>query len=193
MIEKQDFWLFPTVISRFNLTNDIKNFDTIVQSIEDEQPSINLLIKNGYRSNSSSFLNKLPNLKNTIQTCVDQYTNNLGLENCNISYSWCNVYAKNGQIKPHRHELSIVSGVFYARADDFAGELVFDNPLNMFRVNEISKTKTEYNTHDFKFNVSTGDLILFPSWIMHYSENNFSDARYLISFDTGIKNYGMVS
>jgi uncharacterized protein (TIGR02466 family) len=191
MNEKKDFWVFPTVISQFNLADDFENFDNITSFIEEEDPSVNMLIKNGHRSKSSKFLEKLPDLKNKIQNCINQYTDNLGLTECEISYSWCNIYSQNGYIKPHRHELSIVSGVFYAKADEYSGELVFDNPLNMFRVNEISTKKTEYTTHDFKFGVSSGDLIIFPSWIMHYSENNFSNARYLISFDTRIKNYGL--
>lgn len=192
MIENTPFWLFPTIISKFNLNSEIKDFNKIVSVIQGEQPSSNLLIKNGTRSMRSNFLKKIPELKVTIQNCVDIYSNYLGLERCDISYSWCNVYSKNGEIKRHRHELSMISGVFYVKADLQSGDLVFDNPLNMFRVNEISVYKTDYNTHDYKFNVSTGDLILFPSWIMHYTENNFSDERYVISFDTRIKNYGMV-
>ncbi len=186
MLKKEECWLFPTVINLYSLLDTVSTTEVCLQ-IDKEAPANNSLITNGIRSSASNFLNSLPAVKTAMQKCVDNYTEQLGLFPCEISYSWCNIYSRNGFIKPHRHELSLVSGVFYAGVDNNSGELVFDNPCQPFKVNEISTKITEYNRQHFKFNVVAGDLILFPSWIMHYSENNFSDKRYVVSFDTGLK------
>lgn len=189
MIKKAECWLFPTIINVYNLLDSV-NVDEINNKIEEtEQVDTYYKLFNGKgsRSSSSSFLDNSSVLKDAIQKCVDLYSDQLGLFPCTITYSWCNIYKDGGTIKPHRHELSLISGVFYSKADDHAGELIFDNPCQPFKVNEISTRLTEYNRQAFNFKVSAGDLILFPSWIMHYTENNFSSQRYVVSFDTGLK------
>ncbi len=189
MIKKAECWLFPTIINVYNLLDSV-NLDEINNNIE-ETELVNTYHKlfngKGLRSNSSQFLDSNLGLKTAIQECVDSYNDQLGLYPCEVTYSWCNIYRDGSTIKPHRHELSLISGVFYSKADDNSGELIFDNPCQPFKVNEISTRLTEYNRQAFSFKVSLGDLILFPSWMMHYTENNFSNQRYVVSFDTGLK------
>lgn len=189
MIKKAECWLFPTIINVYNLLDSV-DLNKINENIEAEE-MVNtyhgLFVGGGLRSNSSTFLASAPELKTAIQDCVDLYSEELGLFPCKVTYSWCNIYRNGSTIRPHRHELSLVSGVFYSKVDDASGELVFDNPCQPFKVNEISNRLTEYNRQKFKFNVTAGDLIVFPSWLMHYTENNFSNHRYVVSFDTGLK------
>jgi uncharacterized protein (TIGR02466 family) len=189
MIKKAECWMFPTIINVYSLL-DVANLEEISTNIE-ETELVNsyhgLFNGKGLRSNTSQFLDSNLTLKSAIQECVDLYSDQLGLHSCTLTYSWCNIYREGSTIKPHRHELSLVSGVFYSKIDDDSGELVFDNPCQPFKVNEISTRVTEYNRQSFRFKISPGDLILFPSWIMHYTENNFSNQRYVVSFDTGLK------
>lgn len=189
MTYKNNYFLFPTVISVFDLNNSEIDFGNIINKIDEESKSHNGLIKNGVRSQQSKFLDLLPELKNSLNNCVLQYTEELGLLDCAISYSWCNIYQKNGNIKPHRHELSVISGAFYPFADGYAGQIVFNNPCGVFKINEVTKHFTEYNRQEFEIDVFPGLLVLFPSWLTHYSENNQAENRYVISFDTTLKEY----
>lgn len=186
MIKKSEWWLFPTIINVYNLLDTV-DLTEINLKIEQQEFINNPLINKGLRSRSSFFLDSTPSLQNAIQECIDSYVEQLGLLPCKISHSWCNIYRQSGFIKSHRHEMSLVSGVFYSKVDNSSGEIIFDNPCQPFKVNEMSLRLTEYNRQEFKFNISLGDLILFPSWIMHYTENNLSNNRYVTSFNTGLK------
>jgi uncharacterized protein (TIGR02466 family) len=186
MIDQNSYYLFPTVVSTFNIFSDVSNVMDIVESIKTESKGYNGLIAKGERSESSRFLEKHPELKSIIQNCIDNYTEELGLIKNKISYSWCNHYSKEGTIKPHRHELSVVSGAYYPFVDGYGGQLVFDNPCSIFKINEVTKDFNEYNRQDFRFDIFPGLLILFPSWLTHYTENNQAENRFVISFDTTI-------
>jgi uncharacterized protein (TIGR02466 family) len=184
-MHRSDYFLFPTVVSSYMIE---ANAMDIVMQIDNEIKGYNGLIEKGSRSERSAFLDKNLELKEKIQSCVDDYTKSLGLIPNKISYSWCNHYKKEGTILPHRHELSVISGAYYPFSDGYAGRLMFDNPLSVFKINEVSEEFNEYNRQTFDLEVFPGLLVLFPSWLTHYSKDNQADNRYVISFDTTIKN-----
>lgn len=162
---------------------------SVIREIDSQTTAHNGLIRNGLRSAGSNFLDNFPDLKLAINNCIDKFTNELGILDCGIKYSWCNKYNKDGKITPHRHELSVLSGAFYPFATGYAGQIVFDNPCGVFKINEVTKDYTEYTRQNFAIDVYPGLLILFPSWLTHYTENNQADERYVISFDATIKEY----
>lgn len=188
MSDQNFYYLFPTVVGTFNLFDSAEDIQPLVQSIEQASKGHNGLISNGNRTSSSRFLDDHPHLKTRIQKHIDQYTEELGLIQSTVSYSWCNHYTKNGRIRPHRHELSVVSGAYYPYIDGYGGQLIFENPCNIFKINEVTKSFNEYNRQDFSIDVYPGLLVLFPSWLTHSSENNMAENRYVISFDTTIIN-----
>jgi len=186
--------LFPVLVKTYDLHDyNTEEFTKIPALIDNESKIKNGLIENGDRSKSNFFLKKLPNLQGCIQKCIDDYTSTTGLLSCKISYSWCNVYRKAGHIRSHRHEMSLISGVFYPKIYGDGGVFAVDNPCNPFKVNEISEFQTEYNRQNFELGVVEGMLIIFPSWLMHYTVNNTADLRYIISFDTIGTNYDLVN
>mgnify|MGYP001301531672 CR=1 FL=1 len=89
-----------------------------------------------------------------------------------VTQSWLNTTEKNQLTHPHRHPNSIVSGVFYTNAND---SIIFYN----------GKTETFGASLSKKYDVATGDLLLFPSSLMHYvpkHEDTFK--RTSIAFNT---------
>jgi uncharacterized protein (TIGR02466 family) len=189
MVKLNSFYLFPTIISTFNLSSYNNQCSEIVKQIDLHTTTQNGLIKNGFRSKSSNFLDLFEDLKHEINLCVDEYTDELGILDCSIKHSWCNKYSREGVIKPHRHELSVVSGAFYPFATGYAGQIVFDNPSGIFKINEVTKNFNEYTRQQFSIDVYPGLLVLFPSWLTHYTENNQADTRYVISFDATVREY----
>jgi hypothetical protein len=161
------------------------NITDIIHSIDQEKLENNALIKNGYRSKTNTFLDRKLWLKQVFQEEINKYVDSYGVIPANISYSWCNKYINNGIIVPHKHEMSIVSGVYYPRILGKSSYLKIKNPCNPFKVNEISVKSTKFNMQEFEIPLEENMLILFPSWVDHYSENQ-SEIKYVISFDTEI-------
>ena len=95
---------------------------------------------------------------------------------------------------PHNHNPNVISGAFYVAVPEsmLAGEIVFLDPrLNLNA--SVTRTMQEreqlppWNKTSIAHAPHTGDLILFPSWLMHYV-NAFTapdpDAeRIVISFN----------
>jgi hypothetical protein len=59
------------------------------------------------------------------------------------------------------------------------------NPCNPFKINEITEKTNEFNLQEYAIPIQENMLILFPSWIEHYSENT-NEIKYAVSFDTEI-------
>jgi len=90
-------------------------------------------------------------------------------------FSWATLHRDCMFHLPHTHPYNLVSGVYYARVPPGAGDIVFDDPrgpLPPFE-NRIIHTPKE------------GDLIIFPSWLLHQVSPTFGDEER-ISFSFNI-------
>lgn len=106
-----------------------------------------------------------------------------------ITQSWVNII-NDGFHHKHRHQNSILSGVFYVNTvNDF---IEFDSPLaplwDMLSV--PSKYLNEYNSFNYREPVFPGKLILFPSYLTHGVPGRFvtegidKQPRCSVSFNT---------
>lgn len=79
---------------------------------------------------------------------------------------WLQDYQSTHKHHPHCHPLSSISGTYYVRANENAGQLRFTSPIL-----NLSKTTPPLNldiSQDF-FHITPrkGLLILFPPWLLH--------------------------
>lgn len=186
---KHHISIFPTCVSRYDLNcKDFNELESLIIELGNEEFDFNGLIHQGWRSKDNYFLDRqyCVDLKSVIQTCIDDYCDYTGISSCDIKKSWLCKYEAFGNISTHRHELSLVSGVFYPLADELSGFLIFENPMQPFKVNETSTKETAFTQHRQFIQVEKGILILFPSWIFHRSDGNFSN-KFSISFDCGVR------
>ena len=104
-----------------------------------------------------------------------------GTAECILHNSWANINYTYGWNAPHLHNGCFYSGVFYIKADGDEGNIRFidthykvvGNQPNMPRMRESEIMSPR-----------TGDLLLFPSGLMHMVEPNTTDKdRYSISFN----------
>jgi len=83
-----------------------------------------------------------------------------------LTQSWLNYTHPGEAHHRHRHTNSLVSGVLYVNAKKDSDAIVFyRNDVNQLLVTEEGLNL--YNAPSWTFPVATGDLVLFPSGVMH--------------------------
>jgi len=130
-----------------------------------------------------SLLDHIPDLKEKLQEEVNIYTTNIGLCETVFTNSWSNTYNKDARVLHHHHHGSVISGAFYVKANG-SFPIIFENPFYKFRGVEKSSEGTPYSCSEQLLDTEDGLLILFPSWVTHYTLPNESEERIVISFNT---------
>jgi len=150
---------------------------------------------NGYSTKQKNILNisSLFNIKRQINDHVNKYvfeTLCLNKIDLYITSSWINLHQKGNYAQPHIHQNSIFSGVLYLEVpNENCGQITFHFPFQLptFTSNTIYpgvKNRNIYNSHSWSFNPKSGDLLIFPSHLMHDVGINQSDQnRYSLSFN----------
>ena len=104
-----------------------------------------------------------------------------------ITQSWLNYTKKNEHHHSHTHPNSIISGVLYVNANKNNDTLTFLN----YEYKQISpeiKKHNIFNSKTWNFSVETGDIVLFPSSLIHMVQTKKEDdTRISLSFNTFIK------
>lgn len=181
--------LFPVLISKVDISGYAEEDDVIEHILQDRDLGAHPLLQgNAKTSKSRTFLDSYPTLKAQIQLAVDMYANKVGLLPLKVTNAWYGVYENGGKIDSHRHGNSQVSGAYYPYVEFKKTSIVFDNPIMILRPTDIFNQVTKYSEAGKEIIVAPGDLVLFPSWVYHYTDPNTSGKRCVISFDTQIKN-----
>jgi uncharacterized protein (TIGR02466 family) len=104
-----------------------------------------------------------------------------------ITQSWLNYTEKNQYHHKHSHPNSLVSGVFYINCDDKFDKIKFFNDTYKTIKPEI-KDWNLWNSESWWFPVKTGDLVMFPSSLIHMVETKQGDnTRISLAFNVFIK------
>lgn len=127
-------------------------------------------------------------LKKTFENNASAFWNDLGYakrEMC-TTQMWANYMGGKGFINDHFHSNSLVSGVYYLYVEEGSGNTGFSDPMNgSQRMISVPVEKyTEYTMEKFFVNAVSDRLVLFPSYLNHWSEpNQENSARITISFN----------
>lgn len=174
--------IFPIHI--FEDVINISNIDTIKQWCLDSSSSTSPLYCGHFIRNLPSIHDATPELRmltnQIIQSAVNFYyqMKNPKKDTSRVALyppifvmkrMWCNVYSKNGLMDPHNHYEAPYSGTIFLNSSEAC--LSFYNP-SQYRPNDRYKIKPE-----------PGKLIIWPGWLTHQVDPNFSDdIRISISF-----------
>ncbi len=177
--------LFPTPVSFFNLGRELTDEESDFLLNQEEKPNSGNTTSKERKLLESD---KLAELRGFVETSLDKYLKeilspkqNVGLR---ITQSWTN-YTRPGQHHhKHAHPNSLISGVFYVKANKETDRIYFYKdgyqqiklPVDQWNL---------FNSESWWLPVGTGELILFPSHFTHMVEAvKGDDMRVSMSFNT---------
>ena len=88
--------------------------------------------------------------------------------------SWLNYHDKGGATYPHCHGMAVLSVTTYLNLPPGGGFIEFKDPHhNLQSLHRRSKPLSEW----CEVPTSTGDVLLFPGWLMHRTQASHADER----------------
>lgn len=102
-----------------------------------------------------------------------------------LTQSWSTKNAKDDRHHMHTHANTLLSCVYYVQAEcPNSGKLTLANDHNgLFPHFNLTFEYEEYNNYNSKswtFDVKTGDIVLFPGYLSHFSTPNESDIDRIV-------------
>ena len=171
---------FPILIDDFEIK------DTLISNLEDSWDDVqregDLFVYKGMVPNCGGFYNWVEERANFYVTEVMGYNAELTMKT-EVQTS------QNGtQVPAHIHRGTYITGYFMVKYDEQVGHtpLVLENPFknNLMPVIDLEETKpTMWNTANFIAPVKEGQLIIFPSNLVHFFPKMEANDRTIVSFD----------
>lgn len=100
-----------------------------------------------------------------------------------IDQCWSNIHYDDSITLEHSHSLFPIVATLYVKAEKNSGDLVLINPME-YGLTHIPYGVPIENKIETSVKISTGDLIIFPGWVRHKTEENLSGCpRIVMSFN----------
>ena len=173
-----------------NLKYQNKKFiDEVLNNFDIRNPtrdtSWNCYVETNHHSKNKPNIPK--NLKKILNKKVNEFGKSLKnnfFHSLKIDEIWYNVYTKNMYQELHTHRISLFSGIFYLKFNkNIHSPTIFYN--NFFNIDFCQETYSDINIFCFKPEINEGDLIIFPSNILHEVKPQTTDElRITIAFNT---------
>ena len=143
---------------------------------------------NSFQSNSlaPNDNKEFDKLGHTITKLINEASQSVSIGQLGISDIWANVNGKGGFNYPHTHPRSILSGVYYVKAEPSQGGLRIErqDSAEHYLSKNVS-SPSYFNMTNWIYPVETGKIFIFPSWLRHgVLENETDEYRISISFNT---------
>ncbi len=125
-------------------------------------------------------------LHSFIKTNLDGYIKNVYGSDTKlfVTQSWISVCCKDGFHPMHHHPNSIISGVWYPDIQPGHSPIWF-HKVTGTSIALNTNSLNGFNAESYQANISSGDLILFPSTTWHSVPHNNSDSeRISLPFNT---------
>ncbi len=147
----------------------------------------NITSNNNYILKEKPFINIKKELDLRVQDYFDKVISPANNITPYITQSWLNYTETNQYHHKHQHPNSLVSGVFYINCDDKFDKIKFFKSDYQTIKPEV-KDWNIWNSESWWFSVKTGDIMLFPSSLIHMVENKEgTNTRISLAFNVFIK------
>ena len=182
--------LFPTPIYCSNLE---RNFTPLELNFVNKNKKDTYKNQGNITSNNKYILNEKPflNIKKELSLRVKEYFEKIYCSSDNftpyITQSWLNYTEKNQYHHKHAHPNSLVSGVMYINSDEKYDKIKFFNDT-YHRLTLSVKKYNLFNSSSWAFSIKTGDILLFPSSLIHMVETKEgNNTRISLAFNVFVK------
>lgn len=147
---------------------------------------------NNYFSVDYNILDNLPRLKDIANKKLLKFKEEVCCfkQELYITDSWIAKTIPGGMHGEHTHPNSLFSAVMYLQTPE-------NSPLNFFRVSDLNRdfrfvfeynNENKYNRNVYSIDVKEGDIVIFPSWLIHYVDINKSNKeRIVLAFNTFVR------
>ena len=181
---------FPTIIYAKDVQLDNRLFEREVIEWAKKDKGIRRTNMIGWHSTTD--MHKIPVFKTLVDELfkmqMEIYKEELLSREPIIGNMWANINPPGGYNRPHIHPNSHFSGVYYIKAPQNSGEIVFNDPrsaAHMVMPERVKDIKPPSHLwREVRVNPLEGRMLMFPSWLWHCVEPNESnDIRISVSFN----------
>jgi uncharacterized protein (TIGR02466 family) len=117
---------------------------------------------------------KIPEIERQWKLSYNEYT---------IAGSWINRHYRTGKTAEHCHRGCEIVVTYYLHVPENSGRFIARDPMENHWNNTISHERGALDlSHGYPIEVKTGDVLFFPGWLLHSTEESNSDeGRYVMS------------
>jgi len=168
--------IFPTLVYDISFEYFVDDVLKIFEKVEwnKDNPKV---------SKNHNVLSKNKNLVKKIETVVNETLSEIGYNlPLKMTTSWFTRTKPNYAIEKHYHTNSFWSGVFYFQ--DNCSPLIFETKVPQINISSNPKSIDLVMQGSIGFSAKYGHMLLFPSYIEHYTDlNNMSEDRYSLAMN----------
>jgi uncharacterized protein (TIGR02466 family) len=191
--------IFSNFIAYENLSLDNKSLENFCYDMKEKDPEGRVLSnKGGWQSRGYLYKEsknyKILKLGSIIQCKMEilrskfGFVKNTQVKELKIGNFWININKINDSNSPHIHASSIFSCVYYVKVPEKSGNITFLNSSSNFLEKCFNHKQVikynEFNSSTYTYAPKEGDLLMFPSWLLHQVENSESmEDRITIAFN----------
>ena len=181
---------FPTIIYAKDVQLDNRLFEKEIVEWSKKDKGIRRTNMIGWHSTTN--MHEIPVFKPLVDELfkmqMEIYREELLSREPIIGNMWANINPPGGYNRPHIHPNSHFSGVYYIKAPQNSGEIVFNDPrsaAHMIMPERVKDIKPPPHLwREVRVNPLEGRILMFPSWLWHCVEPNGSnDIRISVSFN----------
>ena len=186
--------IFPTPVVKFRVPDELMNFVPSLKEKLTENPKNN----SSHTMSLSSYVldaAKFRSLKDWLTIRTTEFMRLVLTIDSDavLTQSWVNKNAPDQYTHQHPHQNSIVSGVLYMDVPDGNSLIVFHKPddgghghfVLLPKYYDSEGRDCTYSSRSYKLPISAGELVLFPSWLIHsVPVNKTSNDRWSLAFNS---------
>ena len=181
--------LFPTPLWQIQIKGvDNDAIKEYCYHLKDNTEGVTISNRGGWHS--KEILEPLPDALNELFSNFLGFVNDYcaqitGLNNLMLGNFWVNINQKYNYNRPHDHQNSILSGVYYVDCEgDDVGNFVAERDDTAEFFLGSYKNVSGFTGTSFAITPLTGFAFLMPSWMLHSVEQNLTDRdRISIAFN----------
>ena len=181
---------FPTIIYAKDVQLDNRLFEKEIVEWSKKDKGIRRTNMIGWHSTTN--MHQIPVFKPLVDELfkmqIEMYREEFLSREPIIGNMWANINPPGGYNRPHIHPNSHFSGVYYIKAPQNSGEIVFNDPrsaAHMVMPERVKDIKPPSHLwREVRVIPLEGRMLMFPSWLWHCVEPNGSnDIRISVSFN----------